>query len=163
MKKGIAIVPGSFDPITCGHMDIVKRAADMYGTVYLAVMINPEKSYMFDIQQRVNIAKAAVSGLDGVQVISSEGMLWELARSLGADAIVKGYRNEQDLEYERSMAEYNRDRYPLARTVLLEADDSLSSVSSTAVRERILRRESLLGLVPSRAIDEIYKIIPQQI
>ena len=92
--KGVAIVPGSFDPITNGHIDIVKRAAELYEKVYLAVMINAEKSYMFSIDERKDIAKAALRGFEGVEVISSEGYLWKLAEELSAVAIVKGVRNE---------------------------------------------------------------------
>ena len=98
-NKRIAIVPGSFDPITYGHIDIVQRAAEEYDHVYLAVMINREKSYMFTIEQRKRIALAAVAKLPNVEVISSEGMLWELAKELQACTIVKGYRNEVDLNY----------------------------------------------------------------
>ena len=89
-NKKIAIVPGSFDPITNGHVDIVKRAAEEYETVYLAVMINESKKYLFDIEQRTEIAKSAVCDIPNVRVISSEGMLWKLAQDLDADAIVKG-------------------------------------------------------------------------
>ena len=101
--KRIAIVPGSFDPITNGHIDIVKRAAAEYDTVYLAVMINAEKKYLFNIEQRTEIARAAMRELENVKVISSEGMLWQLAQKLNADAIVKGYRNQKDLSHQLSL------------------------------------------------------------
>ena len=97
----IAIVPGSFDPITYGHLDLVERAAKQFDKVYVAVMINREKHYMFTLNQRQKIAEEAVRGIENVEVISSEGMLWKLAKDLGACAIVKGYRNEVDLAYEK--------------------------------------------------------------
>lgn len=158
LKKNIAIVPGSFDPITNGHVDIVKRAADMYAKVYLAVMINPSKKYMFTIDERKSIAKAAVTDITNVEVITSEGMLWELARDLKANAIVKGYRNETDLEYENKMAEYNSAHYPDAPTVMLKADKGLTEVSSTAVRELINNGEVLDSVLPRGAIEQINKI-----
>lgn len=161
-EKSIAIVPGSFDPITNGHINIVKRAAASYDKVYLAVMINPEKKYMFNISQREQIAKAATEDIPNVEVISSEGMLWELARSLGACAIVKGYRNETDLAYEKEMAKFNYEHYPMAETVLLLADSSVSDLSSTYVREKIKNKQSLEGLLPQKAISQINKITDGQ-
>ena len=102
MKKEtrIAIVPGSFDPITNGHIDIIRRAAQKYDKVFVAVMINASKQYLFTMAQRKRLAELAVCHLENAEVIASEGMLWELARDLGACAIVKGYRNEKDLAYE---------------------------------------------------------------
>ena len=160
-QQRIAIVPGSFDPITLGHLDILKRAAEQYDKVYLAVMINAEKSYMFTLAQRTRIAEAAVKELANVQVISSEGMLWELAQSIGACAIVKGVRNETDRAYEQAMAEYNCERYPAAETVLLPAREEHLHLSSTLVRNKILERESLVGLLPEASIEEIQKLLPQ--
>lgn len=159
--KRIAIVPGSFDPITYGHLDIVQRAASMYDHVYLAVMINSQKQYMFTIEQRKRIAMAAVKPLSNVEVISSEGMLWELAKKLNACAIVKGYRNDVDLAYEKNMADYNRRYYPQAETVLLPSDPKLLQLSSTLVRERIINRQDLTPFLPRASIDEIYKILPR--
>ena len=154
----IAIVPGSFDPITAGHIDIVSRAAELYDKVYLAVMINDQKNYMFTMEQRTEIAKAAIVGIDNVEVISSEGMLWELAKTLGAVAIVKGYRNDTDLEYEKRMAEFNSEKYPNAMTVLLKSKDELASLSSTYVREKIQNKECIDGLLPQGAVDIIKKL-----
>ena len=160
MKNGktVAIVPGSFDPITYGHIDIAKRASELYDFVYVAVMINDQKKYMFSIDERKRIANEALCKIDGVSVISSEGMLWELTRDLGANAIVKGYRNETDLEYEKKLAEFNSAHYPDEPTVLLKADAELIDLSSTAVRELINRGDALNHFLPDKAIEEINKI-----
>ena len=157
-KKGIAIVPGSFDPITLGHVDIARRAAERFETVYFAVMINPDKRYMFTIDERVEIAKAALRGIDGVEVISSEGMLWKLALDLGACAIVKGVRNDVDREYELKMAEFNSAHNPEAETILLDTAPALKEISSTLVREAIENGYPLAQYLPPKAIEAIRKI-----
>lgn len=158
MKKEIAIVPGSFDPITNGHIFIVKQAAKMYKKVYVAVMINSSKNYMFDIQSRKSIAEAALKDIPNVTVISSEGWLWQLANELNADAIVKGYRNQKDLEYELEMAKFNEEHAPNTKTIILETDPSLENISSTLIREYLQKGIPLSGLLPESAINEIKKI-----
>ncbi len=158
-NKTVAIVPGSFDPITYGHIDIVKRAAELYDTVYLAVMINNQKNYLFSLEERKQIALAAVDGMDNVCVISSDGMLWQLAKELCADALVKGYRNDIDYEYEQKMAKFNEEHYPGARTVLLRADDALTQLSSTKVREKILQNEDICESMPCKAAELVKKIL----
>ena len=158
-KEKIAIVPGSFDPITYGHLDLIERASKEYDTVYVAVMINASKQYMFTLEQRRLIAEAAVRSIPNARVISSEGMLWKLALDLGASAIVKGYRNETDLAYEKQMAEFNEAHNPNAKTVLLESKSNLLLVSSTVVREKISKQEGLSELMPPEAEQLAYKFI----
>ena len=164
MKDGktVAIVPGSFDPITYGHIDIAKRAAALYDTVYLAVMINDQKKYTFSIEERERIAKRALYGVDNVYVISSKGMLWQLAKELSADAIVKGYRNQVDYDYEQKMAQFNDEKNPFAKTVLLEANEKYYCLSSTVVREKINNNESLEDMLPRAAINEINEILSKR-
>jgi len=89
-------------------------------------------------------------------------MLWKLAEELSADAIVKGYRNQADYEYEQKMAEFNAEKNPLAKTVLLKADSRYSDLSSTAVREKMKNNDSLDGMLPKTAIDEICAILSQR-
>ncbi len=151
-EKTIAIVPGSFDPITYGHINIAKRAAKMYDKVYLAVMINTAKDYMFSIDERKNIAKTALEDTKNIEVISSTGMLWMLAEELGAVAIVKGYRNKIDYDYEMNMASYNEKHYPNAKTVLLQADEDLSWLSSTIVKEKIRNGDTIDDCLPPKAV-----------
>jgi pantetheine-phosphate adenylyltransferase len=126
-------------------------------------MINREKRYLFSMDQRKRFAEAAVRHIPNVSVITSEGMLWRLAKDLGARALVKGYRNETDLAYEQTMAEYNRAHNPDAQTVLLPANEQYFDISSTLVRERLAKGEDLHKELPQAVIDEIYKIIPRSI
>lgn len=160
-KQRIAIVPGSFDPMTNGHIDVIRRATELYDKVFVAVMINDQKKYRFTLEEREAIARVALEGIERVEVISSRGWLWELARDLGACAIVKGYRNEADLEYEQKMAEFNKAHNPDAETVLLKASDGLEDLSSTVVREKMLNDEQINGLLPDKAIELIKKLTPR--
>ncbi len=162
VKERIAIVPGSFDPITIGHINIAKRACELYDRVYLAVMINSEKKYMFSLEEREEIARAALSEIDRIEVISSEGYLWMLAKELGACAIVKGIRNETDRQYELNMAEYNSAHYPDAETVLLQTEDSLVNISSTLVRKTIADGGDISGYLPEPALNALKNILERR-
>lgn len=153
----LAIVPGSFDPMTLGHLDIVRAAAEKYDEVVVAVMINRDKQYLFDMQTRVRIAEATVAQIPSVRVIADEGMLIDLFDRLGADAVCKGWRNENDLAYEKRMAEWNRSHNSRFHTELIRADATRETVSSTEVRARLERGEDISSLVHPNAADLIRK------
>ena len=138
----IAIIPGSFDPMTVGHLDIVKRALAHYDEVVVAVMINDQKTYDYTLAQRVKMAELTVQGLDRVRVVGSEGLLVDLFDSLGADVIVKGIRNQEDRAYEEKMAAWNLEQNPRATTIFLQAADDYEQIQSTTVRELIHAGES---------------------
>ncbi len=161
-NKHIAIVPGSFDPITNGHIFVVKEAAKLYDKVFVAVMINFDKQYKFTLEERKSIAESALKDIPNVEVISSDGWLYELANSLNADAIVKGYRNSVDFEYENKMAEFNRQHAPNTETVLMQSPSELSFVSSTLVREQLKNNLDIAELLPIEAIEEIEKILAKK-
>ena len=160
-KQRIAVVPGSFDPMTNGHISIVKRATELYDTVYVAVMINDKKQYMFTLEQRESIARACLDGMTNVKVISSRDWLWHLCMELDACAIVKGYRNETDLKYENEMALFNKEHYPKAETILLKADNSMTDLSSTLIRDKILNGQCLDEYLPQKAVEVIKSIKPK--
>ena len=161
-NKHIAIVPGSFDPITNGHIFVVKEAAKLYDKVFVAVMINSDKQYKFTLEERKSIAESALKDIPNVEVISSDGWLYELANSLNADAIVKGYRNNVDLEYENKMAEFNHQHAPNTKTILIQSPSELSFVSSTLVREQLKNNLDIAELLPIEAIEEIEKILAKK-
>ena len=157
-KERIALVPGSFDPITNGHVSVIERAAELYDKVIVAVMINSSKEYMFTLDERKRIAESCFEGRSNISVISSDGWLWQLANQLDACAIVKGYRNQTDFEYEQEMAKFNDAHCPDAKTVLLKSEDALVDLSSTEVRRKILQGDDLKGLLPQAAIEVIKTI-----
>ena len=154
----IAVIPGSFDPMTTGHINIVERASELFDKVYVAVMINDTKSYMFTREQRTTIAKLSVAHLSNVEVIFDDGMLWELALRLDACAIVKGIRDYKDYQYEFEMAQYNYKKNPNAQTVFLPCDEGAREISSTAVRERLSRGEDISDVISKMALAYIYSL-----
>ena len=151
----IAIVPGSFDPMTVGHVNIIERAALLFDKVYVAVMINNSKDYMFSRKERTQIARLSCEHIENVEVIFDDGMLADLALRLDACAIVKGIRDEKDYLYEFDMAQFNARRNPKAQTVFLPCDEGAREISSTVVRQKLERREDISGIVSANAIDYI--------
>ncbi len=161
-----ALIPGSFDPITLGHVNIIERAANIADKVYVAVMNNDSakhssvlssKKYMFDMATRVELVRQSLSHIENVEVISSCGMLIDLFDEIGADIIIKGIRTSADLEYEMIHAKWNKEHNPRLETLFISADDTLVSVSSTLVREHIKNREfeHLEGIISAKAIEYI--------
>ncbi len=142
MNKGFALLPGSYDPMTLGHLDVVRRAAAVFEKVFVALLINPEKKYLFSKGDRIKIAEMTCSELDNVAVVYSEGYTADLAAELGCSVIVKGVRNAEDLEYERKMARFNARRVPGLETLFLPAEEEMCEVSSTLVRTLLLGGET---------------------
>ena len=155
----IAIVPGSFDPMTLGHKDIVERATKLFDKVIVAIMINPAKVGKFTFAERKKIAELTLSDVPRASVITADGYLADLAAALKAVAIVKGVRNVDDFEYEQEMAVFNHNRNPITETVYLPAYSELAEISSTYTRKLIDEALPLDGIVASEAIDYIKEII----
>lgn len=143
----IAVVPGSFDPVTLGHVDIIRRASVLFDQVIVAAMINAEKQYHFTAEERIAFLRDAVKDIPNASVEYSEDMLYRFVTDRGACAIVKGIRNGKDSEYEMWMAEYNREHAPGCDTLLLPADKRLSQVSSTAIKQMAKEGQDITALV----------------
>ncbi len=143
----LAIVPGSFDPMTLGHLELVKTAVKRYDEVVVAIMVNRSKKYLFDMETRVVIAEETVKELPNVRVIADSGMLIDLFDRLGADAVCKGWRNQRDYDYELHMADWNAAHNPRFRTEMIRAKKSVEHISSSEVRRRLMAGESLEGIV----------------
>lgn len=148
----IAIAPGSFDPMTLGHVNIIERAATLFDKVYVAVMVNENKKYTFDSEERTEIARASCKHIPNVEVIYDGGMLADLAKRLDACAIVKGLRDENDYRYETEMARYNTQKNPNIQTVFLPCEDGAREISSTAVRRRIASGEDITSTIAADAV-----------
>lgn len=144
----IALVPGSFDPVTNGHVDLIRRAAGLFDRVVAVVMDNAEKQYLFSRGERLELLRGAVAGISNAEADVWDGMLWEYARDKGICALVKGVRNAQDFEYELLQARFNEEKWPAAQTVLLPAAQGLEGLSSSEVKMRVQSGKDIGALVP---------------
>ena len=142
-KTRIAVVPGSFDPLTLGHRNVIERCAALFDRVVVGILINPDKCGTFTMEDRKKIAQLTLADLSNVSVEIDGGYLTDFAERMGASIIVKGVRTAADFEYEQKMAYFNRARNPKIETLYLPADESLTMVSSTAVRAKLTSGEDL--------------------
>ncbi len=153
----IAVVPGTFDPVTAGHLAVIEYAAKNYDRVFVAVMDNPQKTPVCDSATRVLLIDKCINGIANATAVYREGMLYDFVRELGGADIVKGIRNDADLLYEKAMADYNK-RYCGADTVYVLAADALKNVSSTAVREKAKNGNDLTGFVPAQILEDVTQL-----
>lgn len=151
----IAIVPGSFDPITVGHVDLIERAAALFDEVVVAVMINADKTYRFSKEQRLELATLSCAHIPGARVVFDEGMLVDLFDRVGANVIVKGLRNAEDFVYEQRMASYNKEKNPKAETVYLPCAEGYEGITSTVVRRRLDEGLSVEDLIHPNALPKL--------
>ena len=152
-KKRFAVCPGSYDPITNGHVDIIRRAADIFEKVYVAIMINSSKTPLFSTEERLALCKKTFEGESDIEVIVCNGLLTDLARELDA-AIVKGIRNSTDFEYEYTMAQINSTVGDV-ETVFLPARKELTYLSSTVVREFGKYGSDISKFVPESILSDV--------
>jgi pantetheine-phosphate adenylyltransferase len=148
------IMPGSYDPVTVGHREMIRRVAEKEDEVYVVIFNNPNKEYTFSLEDRVAMLMLATEDLDNVIVSYSLGYVVDYMREHGIERIVKGYRNERDLEWERYQAEYNL-AHGGYETELIRADEEYLNVSSSLVRERLLKGESISDLVHGKVEEYI--------
>ncbi len=134
MEERIAVCPGSFDPITLGHVDIIRRAARLFDVVVVGVATDAQKSHMLDIDERVQLAELACADIDGVRVEAFSGLLVDFCQQMRAAAIVKGIRDSSDIAGESRMHAINAELAPGVETVFLIAVPQLAHVSSSMVR-----------------------------
>jgi pantetheine-phosphate adenylyltransferase len=143
-----AICPGSFDPVTNGHLDVIERAAAQFDEVIVAILTNPRKQPLFTAAERLEMLADSLAHLPNVRTVHAEGLLVDLARREGARAIVKGLRPIQDFEYEWQMGMVNRELDDSIETFFLMSRKEYSYLSSSIVRELAAHHGKLDGLVP---------------
>ncbi|MCA1840538.1 MAG: pantetheine-phosphate adenylyltransferase [Actinomycetota bacterium] len=131
----VAICPGSFDPPTNGHIDVVERASRHFDRVIVSVVANPSKAPMFDAEERVSLLKEVLGHLGNVDVASHDGLLVDFARVMGADVIVKGFRAVSDFDYELQMSQMNSSMMEGIDTLFIATNPKWSYISSSLVKE----------------------------
>ena len=150
-----AVFPGSFDPVTAGHLDIVERAAAIFDRVIVCVMVNAEKRPLFSLEERLRFLRDSIAHIPNASAGVCEGLLADFARQNGAHTLVKGARGCADFENELQMAQINRRLWPALDTVILPAKSEHLHISSTMVREMLRYRQPLDSCVPAGGLAAI--------
>ena len=155
MSLTIAVFPGTFDPITLGHEDMLRRAAALFGTVIVAVAMAHHKKTLFTLDERLQLARDALADRPNVQVMAFDGLVTEFAVAHGAQVMVRGLRSGTDFDYESQLAGMNRHLRPEVDTVFLTPDARWQSISSTLVREIVQLGGTVDGLVSSTVLPRL--------
>lgn len=150
-----AVYPGSFDPITNGHLDIIKRAANVFDEVVVGVLINPDKKGLFNNEERVELIERSIANLPNVKVESFSGLLIDFMKEKGAKVIVKGLRAVSDFEYEFQMSLMNNKLDPTIETVFMMTNSKYSYLSSSSVKQVATFGGCIKGLVPEIILNDI--------
>jgi pantetheine-phosphate adenylyltransferase len=153
----IAVYPGSFDPITNGHEDIIKRASGIFDELIVAVLVNPDKKGLFRIEERVELIKKVVAPYPNVKVESFSGLLINFMKAKKAEVIIKGLRAVSDFEYEFQMALMNSKLSPTVETLFMMTSAQYSYLSSSAVKQVAMFGGCIKGLVPDVILGEVVK------
>ena len=153
-----ALYSGSFDPLTMGHMDIIKRAAKLYDELTIGIIVNPSKKAMFTLEEREEMLKEVLKDYDNVKVDHFSGLLADYVNRNGFDVVVRGLRNTTDFDYEMQMAQVNDRLFnDSTETVFLMADPRYSFISSSVVREVSSLGGNIEGLVPEEILKRMVK------
>lgn len=149
MSKRIALFPGSFDPITLGHLDIIERALPLFDEIQIAVGKNTEKKYLFSLEQRVAWIEKTFAHKPKVRVITYEGLTVDFAQKQGVNFLLRGLRNPADFEFEKAIAQANREMVPQLETVFLLTSARYAYISSSIVRDVYIHGGDFKRFVPS--------------
>ncbi|MDD6914767.1 MAG: pantetheine-phosphate adenylyltransferase [Eubacteriales bacterium] len=152
-----AVYPGSFDPCTNGHLDIIDRSAQLFDKVIVAVLTNSSKTPVFTVSERIELLKTATADYSNVEVCSFSGLLVDFLRKIDVKVVIKGIRAVSDFEYEFQMALTNKALYPELETLFMHSSQEYMFLSSSVVREVAKYGGSLTGLVPEELIPIVEK------
>lgn len=159
MSHNICVYPGSFDPVTRGHMDIITRAAKLFPEVVVAVLINPAKAGSFTMEKRLDMLRRACAHLENVRVDHFDGLLVDYMHKTGANVVVRGLRAVSDFESEFQMAQVNHQMAPDVETLFMMTSPECAYLSSSVVREIARFGGDISGFVPPCILEEVQDII----
>jgi pantetheine-phosphate adenylyltransferase len=151
----LAVYPGTFDPFTIGHLDILERSSKIFEKVIIAISNSPNKNTVFNLDERVAMTKECVSKYQNVEVIGFKGMLIDFLKEQNADILVRGIRNMIDSEYELSLQGMYKMLMPELEVILLQSSPKIAFISSTLVREVILHKGDISPFVPNEIFEYI--------
>ncbi|NMO13748.1 pantetheine-phosphate adenylyltransferase [Pyxidicoccus fallax] len=144
----IAVYAGSFDPVTAGHLSVVRQAARLFSHVVIIVAVNPNKQYLLSTDERMGLLREAVRKHPNVTVAATEGLIVDYARDIGASVLLRGVRGATDAQFETELARNNRVLAPELSTLFLPAEAHLAEVSSSGLKERVARGEDVSAFCP---------------
>lgn len=153
----VAIYPGSFDPVTYGHLDIIKRTADVFDKVIIGVLINNSKKPLFSVEERVEMIKVTTRDIPNIEVVSFGGLLVDFCKKMGVNVIVRGIRAVSDFEYELMMAQTNKQLCPDIETMFFATNSKYSFLSSSTVRELAFFDGDISQFVPPEICERIHQ------
>ena len=150
MQTTSVIYPGTFDPITNGHVDLTERASRLFGRVVVAIAYSEKKTPLFSLEQRIELCEQSLAHLDNVEVMGFNNLLIDFAKSQGSRCVLRGLRAVADFEYEFQLANMNRAMYPEFESIFLTPSEHLSYISSSLVREIAALGGDITPFVPQR-------------
>ena len=159
----IAICPGSFDPIQNGHLDIIKRASMLADIVYVVIGINPNKQCTFKLNERLKMIKKVIKDIPNCKADINYGLTVDYAKKVGANLIIKGYRNDDDLKYELDQASKNKEYAPEIETIILKSSSEYSIISSSSIKEDIKEGRDVTSFIPKQIIKYVIKKVRRSI
>ena len=153
--KNIGICPGSFDPVTMGHLDIIERSRKVFDHVIVAVMINPSNKTLFSVEERIDLLRRATAGMENVEVVGFAGLLADYAKQRGATAVIKGLRAVTDFEYEFQQALTNKKLNPDMETLFMTTNSEHMFLSSSIVKQIAMFGGDISNFVPECILEDV--------
>ena len=159
----IAVYPGSFDPLSNGHLDIINRASKLFDKLYILVSVNPKKNYVFTDEERVNIVKKSTADIENVEVIASKSLVLDFARKVNACCIIRGLRNHNDFDAEMQLFQFNHTIEKEIETILLFPSANNLFLSSSSIKELVMFNSDITNYVPRVVKEEIETKIKERL
>lgn len=159
----IAIYPGSFDPISNGHVDIIKRASKLFDKLIVLVSLNPQKKYVLTDEERVEIVKKSCAQFKNVEIVASESLVLDFAKKVNACCIIRGLRNHNDFDSEMQLFQFNHTIDSNIETMLMFPSANYLFLSSSSIKELVMFNSDIDNYVPSVVKDEILKILKERL